>query len=115
MSFMKSIGLKMSLRTAIVIYVLVPMTAASVFIGLWGVHAFERQVENRLQNDLELVAHSIKLPLSHAIQRDREGSIAQALESAFAVDQVYGAYVYDSGARSLPVPDGESRPPTGRK
>lgn len=97
----KNLGLRMSLRTAILFYVLVPMTAASVFIGLWGVHAFERQVEKRLQNDLELVAHAIKLPLSHAIQRDREGSIAQALESAFAVDQVYGAYVYDSGGEEL--------------
>lgn len=92
---------KISLRAALVLYVLIPMTAASIFIGLWGLHAFERQVEERMQYDLEMVARAIKRPLSHAIQRDREGSIAETLESAFSVDQVYGAYVYDSKGEKI--------------
>ena len=108
------LGRKMSLRVALIIYVLVPMTAASIFVGLWVLHAFERQVEARMRYDLEMVGRAIKQPLSHAIQRDREGSIAQTLESAFAVDQVYGAYVYDAKGEKISTtgagePDANSR------
>lgn len=104
----------MSLRAALVIYVLVPMTAASLVMGFWALHAFERQVEKRLQYDLEMVARAIKLPLSHAIKRDREGSIAQTLESAFSVDQVYGAYVYDAEGEKISTTGGEE-PDSGKE
>lgn len=96
-----TLGRRISLKVALVLYVLVPMTAASVFVGLWGLHAFERQVEARMQADLEMVARAITLPLSHAIERDRPGSIAQTLESAFSVDHVYGAYVYNSEGEKI--------------
>ncbi len=91
----------MSLRGALVIYVLVPMVVVSAVAGLWSLHAFERQVEKRMQKDLELVARAIKQPLSHAIQREREGSIAQALESAFSIGRVYGAYVYNAEGEKI--------------
>lgn len=91
----------LSLRGALVIYVLVPMAVAAAFVGLWSLHAFERQVEKRMQKDLELVARAIKQPLGHAIQREREGSISQALESAFSIGRVYGAYVYDAEGNKI--------------
>ncbi|MFW6284257.1 MAG: ATP-binding protein [Desulfosalsimonas sp.] len=91
----------LSLRGALVIYVLVPMAVAVAFFSFWGLQAFERQVEKRMQKDLELVARAIKQPLGHAIQRDREGSISQALESAFSIGRVYGAYVYDAEGRKI--------------
>ncbi|MFO8111657.1 MAG: HAMP domain-containing sensor histidine kinase [Desulfosalsimonadaceae bacterium] len=108
------LGRRMSLRAALVAYVLVPMTAASLFMGLWGLHAFERQVEKRMQYDLEMVARAIKRPLSHAIKRDREGSIAQTLESAFSVDQVYGAYVYDTKGEKIST-TGSKEPDSGQE
>lgn len=91
----------LSLRGALVIYVLVPMAMAAGFVGLWSLQAFERQVEKRMQKDLELVARAIKQPLGHAIQREREGSISQALESAFSIGRVYGAYVYDADGKKI--------------
>ncbi len=103
----------LSLRMALVIYVLVPMAVVAAVAGLWSLHAFERQVEKRMQKDLELVARAIKQPLSHAIQREREGSIAQALESAFSIGRVYGAYVYDAQGNKISASGGrqpESRP-----
>ncbi|MFO8083373.1 MAG: HAMP domain-containing sensor histidine kinase [Desulfobacterales bacterium] len=94
---------KVSLRVALVVYVLMPMAGVSASVGYWSLQAFERQVEKRMQYDLEMVARAIKRPLSHAIKRDREGSIAQTLESAFSVDQVYGAYVYDSTGKKISI------------
>ncbi len=108
------LGRRMSLRAALVVYVLVPMTVASLFMGLWGLYAFERQVEKRMQYDLEMVARAIKRPLSHAIKRDREGSITQTLESAFSVDQVYGAYVYDDEGKKIST-TGSKEPDSGQE
>jgi signal transduction histidine kinase len=102
-NILRKIHQGISLRVAIVVYVLVPMTLVTAIAGYLSLKAFERQVETRMQYDLEMVARAIKLPLSHAIKRDRERTIAQTLESAFSVDQVYGAYVYDSEGKKISI------------
>lgn len=102
-NILRKIHRGVSLRVALVVYVLVPMTALAAIAGYLSLKAFERQVETRMQYDLEMVARAIKLPLSYAIKRDREGTIAQTLESAFSVDQVYGAYVYDSEGKKISI------------
>lgn len=93
----------MALKTALILCVLLPMGCALGFGVWWTLRTFERQVEMRMQNDLELVGRAIQQPLSHALLREREGSIGQALESAFAMSHVYGAYLYD--AEGLKITD----------
>ncbi len=90
-----------NLKTALILYVLLPMGALTAAGAWWSLRVFERQVENRMQKDLEMVARAIKRPLSHALLREREGSIAEALESAFAISHVYGAYLYDADGRQV--------------
>ncbi|EHQ52529.1 histidine kinase [Ectothiorhodospira sp. PHS-1] len=88
-----------SLRTALLGFVLFPLLLLVMLAGWSGLRSLESQVEMRMQQDIELVARAIQLPLSDALARDRRGQIQQALDSAFRIDQVYGAYVYDdSGA-----------------
>ncbi len=90
-----------SLRNALFFYVLLPIALVSAVGFWWSLRAFERQVEIRMQKDLEMVARAIKRPLSHALLREREGSIAEALKSAFAMSHVYGAYLYDAEGRKI--------------
>lgn len=88
-----------SLRTALAARVLLPVTlvlGATTFLGL---RALQTQMETRMKEDVELVARALRLPLIHAMSRDREGSVSEALRSAFRIGRVYGAYVYG--------PDGE--------
>lgn len=92
---------RLSLRTSLVVYVLLPMGLVTAAGGWMGLNAFESQVEQQMQRDLEMVARAIELPLRHALQRGREGSIAQALKSAFAMSHVYSAYLYDVDGRLL--------------
>lgn len=84
-----------NLRLALLAYVLVPVVVVVAAAGSWALRLLEEQVNQRMQEDIELIAHAIRLPLSHALERDRRGSIQQALDSAFNIDVVYGAYVYD--------------------
>lgn len=67
----------------------------------WSLRAFERQVEERMKQDLELVARAIELPLNDALLRDRQGAVAKALRSAFDLSPVYAAYLYDAEGRRI--------------
>jgi signal transduction histidine kinase len=90
-----------SLRLALVIYVIVPLALAVAISGYLALNAVEQNMEKRMQKDLELVARAIQLPLSHALELDRVGTISSALESAFSIGRVYSAYVYDQSGRQI--------------
>lgn len=99
-----------SLRLGLVIYVVIPMCLVMFALAWLGVRGFERVVEQQMQRDLELVAKAIQGPLSHAMLREREGSIGEALKAAFELSEVYGAFLYDAdGNRISPAGD----PPEG--
>ncbi|TVM19843.1 two-component sensor histidine kinase [Oceanidesulfovibrio indonesiensis] len=94
---------KVSLRLALIIFVVAPQAIALFIFGYSGLHVLEGHVEKRMQKDLELVARAIQLPLSYALERDRMGSVVQALESAFSIGRVYSAYVYDNAGKTIAV------------
>lgn len=96
-----------SLRAALLFYVVAPMCVVIAAGGWWGLRAFERLVEQQMQRDLEMVAEAIKGPLSHALLREREGSMAEALKAAFDLSEVYGAFLYDAEGRRISVPEQE--------
>ena len=85
-----------SLRTALLAFVILPLLGVMLVVGASGLRAVETRMEARLQEDIELVARAIRLPLSRSLERGERGGVQQALDSAFRIDQVYGAYVYDA-------------------
>lgn len=91
----------MSFRVTLLIYVVAPLTGALGLFGYLSLSSLEKQVEKQMQKDLELVARAVQLPLSYALEKDRRGSIRQALESVFAIGRVYSAYVYDKQGKEI--------------
>ena len=85
-----------SLRTAVLVFVLLPLLSVLVALGMLALREFEQQMELRMQEDIELVARSIRLPISAAMIRRDAMDVQQALDSAFQLEQVFGVYVYDS-------------------
>lgn len=71
---------------------------AVVGIGaLWvGGQVVERAVQERLEEDVQLVARAIQVPLSMALAEGRAEQMWEALGSAFQIRRLYGAAVYDS-------------------
>jgi two-component system, NtrC family, sensor kinase len=84
-----------SLRTAHLLLVIVPVAVLIATASWFALANLEHHAEVRMQEDIELVARAIQLPLSDALERERPGSLQQTLDSAFQIDRVYGAYVYD--------------------
>lgn len=84
-----------SLFQALLLYVIVPLVAALALAGYISLAAIEDRVEKKMQDEVQLVARALQLPLSHALERGRAGSIRSALASAFQINRVYAATVYD--------------------
>ncbi|MGM0454110.1 MAG: HAMP domain-containing sensor histidine kinase [Thermodesulfobacteriota bacterium] len=92
---------RFSLRSVLIINVIVPLLLAMAAATYFGLQALEQIVEDRLQEDVQLVARAIRLPVSYSLEKERFGSIAQTLQSVFRIGRVYGAYVYDTRGRRL--------------
>ncbi len=91
----------LSLRWRLVVGIVLPLLVA-ITLGMTAVIAtMEQRAEQRMQEDMELVARAIQLPVGYSLEREREGSVRQALESVFQLDQVYGAYVYNAHGEQL--------------
>jgi signal transduction histidine kinase len=77
------------------LFVLLPLLGILVAVGMLGLRELESQMTRRLQDDIELVARSIRLPIAAAMVRGDVEAVQEALDSVFQIDQVFGAYVYD--------------------
>ncbi len=93
------------LRTHLILGVVLPallILGSAVFLGL---RTIEAEAEARMQEDMEMIARAIRLPVTHAMERNQDEIVSEALRSAFRIRRVYGAYVYG--------PDGERRASMG--
>lgn len=88
-----------SLSRRLILYVLVPL---ALFLGAGSVIFFttyEDYLERRMQEDVELVARALQLPLSRAVERGHAGVLERAIESVGNIERVFGLYVYDNDGR----------------
>jgi len=96
------------LRTVLLLFLLPPILLVAAAAGWYSLRSLERQIEARMEKDIELIARALRLPVSHAMERGREGSVAQALDSAFRIGRVYGVYVYDEAGERIAASGPES-------
>ena len=90
-----------SLAVTLLWALLLPLLTISAFTGWYSIQLLEGHTKQRMQQDIELIARAIRLPLSHAMERGYQRTVQQALDSAFSIDRVYGAYVYDSDGNTI--------------
>jgi signal transduction histidine kinase len=84
------------MRITVILLVLMPLLLVFGVGGLVALEAVEKRLEARLQEDILLIARTLQLPMSHALELQRDGAIDQALRSASDFGRVYGVYVYDA-------------------
>ena len=100
---------RLSFRLTLVLIVVLPLAASMGLTSYVVLSAFETYTERRMEEDVELVARSLRMPIGRALQRDRQGAVKKALESAFSFNRVYGAYLYDEKGQ-LTAAVGSARP-----
>ncbi|MFW5996478.1 MAG: sensor histidine kinase [Lentisphaeria bacterium] len=100
--FSKLPGLKnLSFRMVLIFYIVLPLVGSLILAGYFALRIWEERVEERMQNDLEMVARAIQLPVSKAVERNRQEGLEGALESAFSLDSIYSAYAYDKEGKKI--------------
>jgi two-component system, NtrC family, sensor kinase len=79
--------------------VLGPLVLVGLVVMWGGGLVVERAVQQRLEEDVALVARAIRAPLSRALAAGDAARLYEALESAFLIPGLYGASVYDGEGR----------------
>ncbi|MDQ2076590.1 ATP-binding protein [Marinimicrobium sp. ABcell2] len=90
-----------NIRTALLIFVLVPFLLVMVISAGFSLHRLEQAAEAGLQDDIELIARSIHRPLSHALEHDLQLTLRRTVSSAGEIGRVYGVYVYDRDGKRI--------------
>lgn len=106
---------KPGLRSALVLHVLLPVVLAMSVAAVLAVGGLERHMERRMEEDVELVARTLQKPLARSLERGRSGAVEEALDSAFRIDRVFGAYVYDAAGEAVATAGREESLPRRRR
>lgn len=94
-------GKMSSLRWTLVGYVVLPLLGITALGSYLSLSSFGTQIEQRMEEEVALIARAIRLPLGNALEEGREGNLQAALESVFQINRVYGAYVYDADGNQI--------------
>ncbi len=98
-----------SLRTRLMIQMVLPLTLLAAGVVWLTFHAVEGLIERRLEKEIELVARAIRMPVQQAYAEGDLVRVAQSLNAVFEIGRVYGANVYDADGRRVVVA-GDARP-----
>lgn len=95
-----------NLRNALIAFILTPLLLIMGLGGWYLLNTLEKHATASMREDIELIARSIRLPLSHALESGQHEILLQTLLSAFDIRRVYGIHVYDQHGK--PVATGGS-------
>lgn len=85
----------------LLVFLFFPLLVGLGVLGWYGIGQIGKLMEERLQEDVEIIARSMQESIRYSLERDREGSIQQTLEGAFEFGRVYGAYLYDNNGQLI--------------
>lgn len=105
-----------NIRATLLVFVLLPFLFIILTTGWYGLYRLEADAKASMEEEIELLARAIRLPLSHALQHGHTGTLKRSVHSIFDIDKVYAVYVYDkdgkristSGSSKAKVPDREA-------
>lgn len=92
---------KSSLQWTLVGYVVLPLLGITALVTYLSLSSLGTQIEQRMEEEVALIARAVRLPVGYALEEGREGGVQSALESIFQINRVYGAYVYDSAGNQI--------------
>ena len=88
-----------SLQRSLFCYVVLPILLLSGLAIRFGLSFSHELVSQSLRGDLALIGRAIRTPVSDALLSGDGNAILANLESVFAINEVYGAAVYDTTGR----------------
>ncbi|XKH01498.1 histidine kinase [Marinobacter nauticus] len=99
-----------SLQLTLLLSIVIPLLLFSGIAIYIGLGAVEESLNERLQEDLELVARAVSGPVARALADDDELVLGESLKSIFKIGRISGASVFDEDGNrvaSLGVADSD--------
>lgn len=99
-----------SLQLTLVLSIVAPLLLFSGIAIYIGLGAVERALNDRLREDLELVARAVTGPVANALSQGDELVLGESLKSIFQIGRISGASVFDDAGNrvaSLGVADSD--------
>jgi len=84
-----------NIRTALLAFVLAPFLLIMITTAGFSLRQLEQTAETDMEEEIELIARSIRRPLSYALENGHEETLRRTVTSAGDIGRVYGVYVYD--------------------
>ena len=103
-------GVFRSLQWTLIASIVVPLVVLSGLAIYVGLGAVERALNDRLREDLELVARAVAGPIANALEEGDELVLGESLKSIFQIGRISGASVFDQDGNrvaSLGVADAD--------
>lgn len=101
---MTSTGALPPIRTmhwTLVGWILIPLISISAILVSIGLHWAGPAQEDRLKDDLELIARAVRLPISQNLIAGNLEGVQETLDSVFEIGRVYGATVFDTRGNQI--------------
>src|SRR5690625_2963954 len=93
--------MRFGLRTTMLLKVALHLLLVFALLLHSGLKLFEQVAERRLQQEIQLVARAIQLPVEAAMERGDLTQVRASLDAVFEIGQVYGAYLFDAEGQPL--------------
>src|SRR5690606_13284523 len=90
-----------NIRLALLVFVLLPFLLIILAIGWYSLYRLEADVKSNMEEEIELIARAIRLPLSHALQHGHRATLERVVSSIYDIDKVFAVYVYDKDGKRI--------------
>lgn len=90
-----------NIRTALLAFVLAPFLLVMVITAGFSLRQLEQAAEEGMEEEIELIARSIRRPLSYALENGHMETLRRTVTSAGDIGRVYGVYVYDENGERI--------------
>lgn len=93
--------MKFSLRSYIFLFVIFPLVVLGIASSQLILSGLEKNLEKRMQDEVELVAKAVKPLISHAVNRFDENALNLAMKSVSDINRIYSLYVYNQSGQLI--------------
>lgn len=91
----------MRLRNTILLTIICPLLLTLATFSAVALWVLEDNMQQRQQEEVRLIAHGIRLPLTRALARHEPQALQEGLSTTFSLSRLYGAFVLSPSGQQI--------------
>ncbi|GHC30197.1 hypothetical protein GCM10010082_25280 [Kushneria pakistanensis] len=91
----------MRLRNTILLTIICPLLLTLITFSAVALWVLEDNMAQRQQEEVRLIAHGIRLPLSQALIDHQQQALQDALSTTFSLSRLYGAFILSPSGQQI--------------